>query len=306
MDGQSLTNGDELTPDEQQMSEDQYTRQIGERVRATRARRGMARKHLSGQSDISERYLAQVESGKANISIVLLHRLARAMVVPLTDLLPDGDSGLPYKLLDLLHRLMPEQQEEALELLSRHFESQRSRNAGVALIGLRGGGKTHLGQLLGDELNIPFIRISEVVEDIAGMTMSEIMALGGQPAYRRLEREALNYVISNHPYSILEAGGSLVSEPETYQRLLSEYYTVWLKAEPEDHMSRVVAQGDTRPMMGNSRAMDDLKQILQEREADYRKADYILNTSQCTIIECFNELLKIAKPRYDAFKSSLK
>ncbi|MEX0624630.1 helix-turn-helix transcriptional regulator [Saccharospirillum sp.] len=286
--------------DDQQASEDRYTREIGDRVRAMRARRGMARKQLSEQSDISERYLAQLETGKANISIVLLHRLARAMVVPLTDLLPDaGDATLPQKLLDLLHRLSSDQQDQAFQLLSSHFDSQRDRHAGVALIGLRGGGKTHLGQMLADELKIPFVRISEKVEEIGGMTMSEIMALGGQAAYRRLESEALDTVMDEHSFCVLEAGGSLVSEPETYQRLLSSYFTVWLKARPEDHMNRVIAQGDTRPMQGNRRAMDDLKKILLEREADYRQADYTINTSDRNIHDCFNELLRVVRPHFN-------
>lgn len=303
----SLKTGDKGSLKEHLAAEEQYTRQIGERVRATRARRGMARKQLSSQSDISERYLAQVESGKANISIVLLHRLARAMVVPLTDLLPDGgDIDFPHQLLDLLHRLTPKQQEETFDLVSHHFERQRTRNAGVALIGLRGGGKTHLGQLVADELKVPFVRISEVVEDIGGMTMSELMSLGGQAAYRRLEREALSQVQSDYPYCILEASGSLVSEPETYQSLLSSYYTIWLKANPEDHMDRVIAQGDTRPMRGNRRAMEDLKQILRERDADYRKADYTLNTSDRIIIDCFNELFKVVQPHYETYLNTAK
>jgi len=274
-----------------------YTAAIGDRVRAIRARRGMARKELSSQSDISERYLAQVESGKANISIVLLQRLAGAMGVPLHDLLPgQGQRLLPASLLDFLHRLSPEQLDDAQQLLIERFGPRKTQQAGIALIGLRGGGKSHLGELLAAEFAVPFIRISDVVEQLGGMKVGEIMALGGQPAYRRLEREALEHVLEQHPLSIVEAGGSLVSEPETFQRLLGCYYTVWIQASPEEHMQRVVAQGDTRPMQGNTRAMDDLKRILIEREAEYRQADYILSTSGRGVIACFNELLDVCRP----------
>lgn len=283
--------------DDEFASEQAYTAAIGDRVRASRARRGMARKQLSQQSDISERYLAQIESGKANISIVLLHRLARAMLVPLTDLLPDSDpNNLPTPLLELLHRLPGHQLDTAFRLLSDHFDAEPHRHAGIALIGLRGGGKTHLGDQLGHALGVPFIRISERVEEMGGMNMGEIMALGGQPAYRRLEREALEHVITHHPLAIIEAGGSLVSEPETFQRLLNCYYTVWIKASPEEHMQRVIAQGDTRPMQGNRRAMDDLKQILIEREEDYRKADYTLDTSGRSVEDCLQELVRVSRP----------
>lgn len=295
---------DTHTPDKDADSESAYTEVIGERVRATRARRGMARKQLSAESNISERYLAQLEGGKANISIVLLHRLAKAMVVPLTDLLPGSDTrALPAELDALLGRLEPEQLNKAYRLLADHFEPRRRRLCGVALIGLRGGGKTTLGERIASELQVPFLRISEVVEDIAGMSLSEIMALGGQSSYRRMELEALDKTLEQHHFSIIEAGGSLVSEPETYQRLLQHFFTVWIQASPEEHMQRVIAQGDTRPIQGNRRAMDDLRRILIEREADYRKADYILSTSHRSIDNCFDELVSVALPYYQKYQN---
>lgn len=274
-----------------------YTLAIGNRVRAIRARRGMPRKELSTQSDISERYLAQIEGGKANISIVLLQRLAGAMGVPLQELLPQQEQRLiPASLQDLLNRLSVDQLDEAQQLLSQHFGLHKRQHRGVALIGLRGGGKSRLGKLLATEMSLPYVRIDGLIQQLAGMDIGEIMALGGQPAYRRFEREALEYVIDQHPLSVVEAGGSLVSEPETFQRLLSSFYTVWIKATPEEHMQRVVDQGDTRPMQGNARAMDDLKRILIERDADYRQADYILDTSAHTIEESFSELLHATRP----------
>lgn len=283
--------------DQNAAEEAAYTAVIGDKVRTIRARRGIARKQLSSQSDISERYLAQIESGKANISIVLLHRLARAMMVPVTDFLPSTDQpNLPKPLMELLLRLEPEQHDEALSVLAKHFEPQRQQRSGIALIGLRGAGKSTLGHRLADAFALPFIRISDIVEELSGVKPSELIALGGQAVYRPLEREALEYVLSERPVAVVEAGGSLVSEPETFQRLLNNYYTVWLKASPEEHMQRVIQQGDTRPMQGNGRAMDDLKRILVEREVDYRKADYTLDTNARTIEECSKELYNISAP----------
>ncbi|WP_404367339.1 helix-turn-helix transcriptional regulator [Marinobacter sp.] len=274
-----------------------YTAEIGERVRAIRARRGMPRKELSNQSGISERYLAEVESGKANISIVLLQGLAAAMGVPLQELLPGRmENALPAALLDLLHRLSASELDAAFKLLNQHFGPHKTQQAGVALIGLRGGGKTSLGRMLASEFGKLHIRLSNNVEQLGGMSVGEIMALGGQPGYRRIEREALEHVLEQPRPVILEAGGSLVSEPETFQRLLSSFYTVWIKAAPQEHMQRVIEQGDTRPMKGTSRAMDDLKRILAEREAEYRQADYILDTSNRSIDDCFSELADVCRP----------
>ncbi|WP_133490737.1 helix-turn-helix transcriptional regulator [Alcanivorax sp. 24] len=275
-----------------------YMVTIGDRVRAIRARRGMARKELSSQSDISERYLAQIEGGKANISIMLLQRLAAAMGVPVQDILPQPEQQqvLSPPLRDLLDRLSPAQLDEAYQLLVRHFDVNKGQHRGVALIGLRGGGKSRLGQMLGERLNVPYIRLNGLIEQLAGMDIGEIMALGGQPAYRRFEREALEYVIEQDPLSVVEAGGSLVSEAETFQRLLSRFHTVWIKASPEEHMQRVIDQGDTRPMQGHTHAMDDLKRILVERDADYRRADAVLDTSHRSVEDSFAELLSMTRP----------
>lgn len=282
---------------DQAFEEAAYTAAIGDRVRIIRARRGIARKQLSSQSDVSERYLAQVESGKANISIVLLHRLARAMMVPVTDLLPSSDRpNLPKSLLELMQRLDPKQLDEALDLLRQHFEPQRQQGSGIAFIGLRGAGKSTLGKQLARAFNVPFISIGDVVEQLSGMKPSELIALGGQAAYRPIEREALEHIIAEHPLCVIEAGGSLVSEPDTFKRLLNNYYTIWLKASPDEHMQRVIEQGDMRPIQSSRRAMDDLKLILVEREEDYRKADYTLSTSYRSTQECLHELNAFCAP----------
>lgn len=276
-----------------------YAASIGERVRAYRARRGITRKHLSDQSGISERYLAQIETGKANISLDLLMRLAQAMVVPVHGLLPtNGQPALPTSLNDYLQRLSPSQLEEAHQLLVEHFKPERECHSGIALIGIRFGGKTTLGELLSTELGLPFIRLSQVIEAQGGMKVGEVLELGGQRTYRRLEREALEWVIEEHPLSVLEVGGGLVTEAETFQRLISNFYTVWLKAAPDELMRRLMAAGDMRPLEGNNydRALEDLTRILTERDADYRQADYLIETTDRTVSHCFHELLDVSQP----------
>lgn len=270
-----------------------YNQRIGERIRALRSRRSMIRKHLSTHSGVSERYLAQAEAGKANISIAVLWRIAQALEVKLIDLLPEGnDAGINPSLLSLLGRLDEQQQQDALNILKRRFIKAQEQFHGVALIGLRGAGKSTLGALLADEFQVPFIRLSEVIEQLAQIDIDELFSLGGQKSYRRLEKQALEQVLQEHPLAVLETGGSLVSQPDTFHLLLESYFTVWVKATPEEHMNRVLAQGDMRPMAGNQQAMDDLKLILVEREAEYRLASYILDTSARKVLECSLELAR--------------
>ncbi|HXH03665.1 MAG TPA: helix-turn-helix transcriptional regulator [Candidatus Competibacteraceae bacterium] len=282
---------DQQTPGTNQISA--YIAHIGERVRGLRARRGMTRKDLSKHSGISERYLAQVEGGEANISITLLWRIAQAMNVEFHELLPYNSKPAIQvaPLLAFLERLSPEQQKSAYSLLLKHFADAKGPVHGVALIGLRGAGKTTLGSLLAKEMSIPFLRLGEIIEKFAGMGVGEIFSLGGQQAYRRLEHQAVQHVIDNYDNVILEAGGSLVSEKETYDLLLTSFYTVWVRAQPEEHMSRVIAQGDFRPMAGNQEAMEDLRRILTEREPYYQAANYVLDTSGRSVEDCLQELV---------------
>ena len=270
-----------------------YIAQIAGRIKSIRARRGMTRKLLSVHSDISERYLSQVESGRANISVALLWRVAHAMDVEVQELLPDCEkcTRVPAPLFGILKKLDPPQLEDARALLQRHLLPKPEHVNGVALIGLRGAGKSELGRALSRHTGAPFIDLVEVAEELSGMEVGEMVSLGGQKAYRRSERQALDQVIENHPRVVLEAGGSLVTQADTYQRLLTHYFTVWLKAAPDEHMERVMAQGDFRPMQGNSDAMEDLKRILSEREQEYRSAHYTLDTTGRTIESCLEELL---------------
>lgn len=259
----------------------EYLRGLGEHVRNWRARRGMTRKRLAGQSGVSERYLAQVESGHGNVSIALLRQIAEAMGVPLIDLARDGPER-PIELTLLEHRLgrlAPEELAEAYRLIAGSPGARRERTGRIALVGLRGAGKTTLGRQLAKRLRIPFIRLDEMIEKEAGIALGEIFSLWDQAGYRRIERRALERVIENNARAVIETGGSLVSEPGTYDLLLDACFTVWIKATPEEHMGRVAAQGDYRPMADNAEAMDDLRRILANRQTLYARADVAVDTS---------------------------
>lgn len=271
----------------------QYISSIGGRIRAMRTSRGMIRKDLSRQSGVSERYIAQVETGKANISIAMLWKIALSMGVRIPELFPDCDHAAGNApLLAFLSRLDKEQQDTALGLLKRRFSKSNQQIRGVALIGLRGAGKSSLGRMLADEYGVRFVQLSELIEKYAQMSTAELFSLGGQKAYRRLEKQALEEALDESSKLVLETGGSLVTQPDTFNILLDSYYTVWIKASPEEHMNRVMAQGDLRPMAGtdNDEAMEDLKLILQERQAGYSQADYVLDTSQRSLLDCAQEL----------------
>jgi len=274
-----------------------YLRILGERVRNARARRGMTRKILAADSGVSERYLAQLESGQGNISIALLRQVAQAMSVPIADLVRDG-AERPVELTLLLQRLSrlgPEELSEAHRLVNERFgrSVDGDRNARIALIGLRGAGKTTLGRMLAERLNVPFIEMATEIERDSGMSLNEIFSLSGQAAYRRYERRALERILEGHRAGVIATGGSLVSEPATYDLLLNGCFTVWIKCSPEEHMMRVVAQGDMRPMAGNAEAMDDLRRILEGREALYAKADAVVDTSSRDAQAAVEELLSV-------------
>jgi len=275
-----------------------YIAGIGERTRGIRAQRGMSRKDLSRHSGISERYLAQLEGGQANISVALLWQLAEALNVEFQELLPDNQTrAVQLKpLLTFLERLSLDQQKAAYSLLLKQFSNAKGPVHGVALVGLRGGGKTTLGGLLAQRLKVPFIRLGDVIEKLAGMKTPELFSLGGQKAYRRLEHQAVRRVIDDNECVVVETGGSLVSEQQTYDALLGSFYTVWIKASPEEHMSRVIAQGDLRPMEGSTEAMSDLELILEERESYYSAANYVLDTSGRSVQDCLQELASQCQP----------
>ncbi len=273
-----------------------YLKRLGERVRTIRSRRAMSRKALAGHSDVSERYLAQLEGGTGNCSIVLLRRIAQALSVPVAELIDDRPERSIESLLmmQLIDRLTPAQAKEARDFLLSRFDRTTSelKRGRVALIGLRGGGKSTLGRRLATELGCPFIELDREVERESGMALGELFEMFGQAAFRRLERNALEAVLDRHSRFVLATGGGLVTEPATFELLLASCFTVWIKAEPQEHMQRVIDQGDLRPIAGNSGAMDDLVAILKSREPLYAKADSAIETTGLTPDQVLPRLLK--------------
>ena len=266
---------------------------LGERVRDARARRGMTRKILARDSDVSERYLAQLESGQGNISILLLQRIALALNLSLTEFLQQGaEQPLELTLIwEFLQRLPAQKLPLVRAQLLRDFGTAHiERMKRIALVGLRGAGKSTLGNRLAKALDIAFIELDREVEREAGTSLSEIFLLYGQAGYRRYERRCLEYVVKHNERAVIATGGSIVSEPGTFDLLLSTCRTVWLKAQPEEHMARVLAQGDTRPMTGNAEAMEDLHRILQGRNALYGRADITIDTANKTIEQSLQQL----------------
>jgi XRE family aerobic/anaerobic benzoate catabolism transcriptional regulator len=257
---------------------------LGERVRALRARRGLTRKSVALAAEVSERHLANLEYGIGNVSILVLLQVARALQCSLAELLGDVTTSSPDW---LMIRELLEQRDDttlrsariALTDLLRRGGVQAGRSRRVALIGLRGAGKSTLGPMLAEDLGCPFVELSREIEKLAGCSVSEIQALYGQSAYRRYERRALEEAIRVHAEAVIATPGGLVSDPATFNLLLSNCTTVWLEAAPEDHMKRVQAQGDLRPMAASKEAMADLKGILAGRAAFYAKADLRIDTS---------------------------
>ena len=276
---------------------DAYLRRLGERVRTLRNQRGMSRKVLAQHAKVSERYLAQLETGKGNGSIVLLRRIARAIGLPVTQLVNEGaEPALDLVLLSqFLERLPPNAINDARELLLRHFSepSVDQRKARIALIGLRGGGKSTLGRLLAARLDVPFVELDREIERRSGASLSEIFDMFGQEMFHRAEREALESVLRQHSAFVMATSGSIVTEPGTLELLLSSCFTVWVRAAPDEHMTRVMEQGDMRPMAHSARAMEDLIAILRSREPLYSKAAAELVTSGKTPEQNLTELLRV-------------
>lgn len=275
-------------------SDAQFLRAFGERVRGERARRGMSRRLLAQHAGISERYLSQLESGKGNVSVVLLRHLAGALGIPMSRLM-DDESPAPEMTLvrQFLARLQPAQLSEAYAILTSRFaaDAQPSRDARVALVGLRGAGKTTLGTAAARSLGVPFFELDREIERLAGSSLGSIIELYGQQAYRRYETQALQELLAHHERFVVATGGSIVSESATYELLLRSCFTVWIRATPEEHMERVLAQGDLRPMAGSQRAMDDLRRILDERRELYGRADAVVDTTGQSADESVQQLM---------------
>ena len=240
--------------------ETEYLSQLGARVRAWRSQHGMTRKALSAACGVSERYLAQLEAGQGNISVLLLRKVARAMGVAVED------------------------------LVSENARDSKQTAKPIALLGLRGAGKSTLGEKLSKQLGVPFIELDREVEKEAGAALGEVFAMYGQEAFRRFERRALERVLAQQERAVIATGGSLVTDPGTYKLLLDRCVCVWLKASPEEHMARVIAQGDMRPFKGRSAALDEIKKLLEDRNRLYSRANATVDTSGKTLRQTLNEL----------------
>ena len=248
-----------------QQQEAAYLARLGERVRASRAGRGMTRKALAAASRVSERYLAQLEAGEGNISVLLLRKVAQALDVPIESLVREEAAAGPAK-------------------------------RRIALLGLRGAGKSTLGAKLAAALDLPFVELDREVEREAGSNLGEVFAMYGQEAFRRFERRALERVLRTHPAAVIAAGGSIVNHPDSYRILLDNCRTVWLKAKPEEHMHRVIAQGDMRPFKGRSAALEEIRKLLADRDRLYARADLTLETSGKPLKATLEELKLKVKP----------
>lgn len=275
---------------------DPFLAALGERLKLLRARRGLTRKALAQLAGVSERHVANVESGVGNASIQFLRQLCVVLNCSLAEMTGDETASSPDWLMirELLRGRSDEALAEARAALAALFDapaSETSRRQRIALIGLRGAGKSTLGQRLARHFSVPFIELSAQIEQLAGCGIAEIHALYGQTAYRRYEQRALEEVIRHHARAVIATPGGIVSEPATFNMLLSHCYTVWLKASPEEHMNRVLAQGDRRPMSGNREAMEDLKRILESRAQFYSKADKTLDTSDMAVERTFERLV---------------
>jgi len=280
-------------------SEAGFLEQLGQRVRTTRALRGMSRKVLARVSGISERYIAQLESGKGNVSIVLLRRVSNAMGAHLEDLIPVTEPSPDWAVIrDLLRKASPGQIVQAKDILAGQsaLAHRRKSFVGIALIGLRGAGKSTLGKMLAKKIGWNFVELNKEIEAENGLSVAEIIALYGQEGFRRMEQAALGQLLTDNQLMVLATGGGIVSEPLTFDLVLSSFYTIWLKAEPEEHMARVRGQGDLRPMADDRSAMAELRNILVSREPLYARANAVVDTAGLSVEDAAARLIEAVAP----------
>ena len=291
-----LVTAPELDMQEGEAGKNALLQALGERVRNLRASRGLTRRGLASAAEVSERHLANLEYGTGNVSILVLQQIAQALRCSMAELLGDVTTSSAEWL--LLRELLEGRSEADLqrvrlaagEILGTAPSGDPHRGTRIALIGLRGAGKSTLGRMLADQLNVPFLELNQEIERVAGCSVREIYDLYGAGAYRRYERRALEEAVQIYSDVVIATPGGIVSDPATFNELLSHCTTVWLQAQPEEHMSRVVEQGDTRPMAANPEAMDDLRRILQGRAAFYSKGDHLLDTSGKSLQQSFKQL----------------
>jgi XRE family transcriptional regulator, aerobic/anaerobic benzoate catabolism transcriptional regulator len=295
------------------MQQDDIASAIGGRVRDARARLGLSRKSLASSAGVSERYLHQLETGTANASVGILVRVAQALhldfaflVTGKQDEVTAGNQSKletkskngtkPASLAALMAGLSVTEQWAVVPVVERFIGERRRRSRGIALLGLRGAGKSTLGRLMSQHFNLPFLSITQEIETRAGMGINDLFNLGGAEAYRALENDVAADLSRRTDRIILETAGGITGNSDALETVLSSFKTVWLKATPEEHLSRVANQGDMRPMQGNVRALEHLKALLAQREADYARAEFTIDTSGKTPQDCVIELEAIAAP----------
>ena len=278
---------------------EELIQRLASRVRDARKSKGLPRRVLSEMSGVSPRYLAQLEAGEGNISVILLQRVAAALDLKVENLLAEGvplDRDVE-RVAKLFGKASADVQQQVRALLSN--QSPAALRAGrIGLIGLRGAGKSTLGKLAGDALGLPFVELNKEIEAAADMPVSEVMALYGQEGYRELEAEALKRVGAKHDKMILAVAGGIVAESTTYALLLQRFHTIWVHTSPSEYMQRVRAQGDVRPMEGNPAAMTQLKNLLDTRTPLYERADAQINTSNRPVKASLKDLLRIIEKRH--------
>ena len=287
---------------------DAFVAAVGRLVRQSRAKFGMTRRQLAQGSGASERYLAQIESGQGNPSVIILRSIAQALDVPIIELLPrsNGRAAAMSHILDLIARMPPAELPAVAELIesraARDLASDRARR--IALVGLRGAGKSTLGRRLAGTLGCPFIELDRLVEQDYGARIPDLIEMAGLATFRRYERTCLERVIAEREAAVIATAGGIVSNAETYALLLHRTHTVWIKARPDEHMRRVMEQGDFRPMAQNREAMADLVAILDARRGDYSRAEAELDTSGDTVDESFAKLQAIGQRCLDGAKAA--
>ena len=276
---------------------------VGDRVRSLRRAAGLSRKRLADAAGVSERYLADLETGQANASVGLLARLANALSVEVAGFLPAPRNlhvaqpgSTPSHLAALIASLSDAEQTALAPLLERWIGDRRRSLKGLALLGLRGAGKTTLGTLFAERHGLPFVSITREIERRAGMTLADLFNLGGPDGYRALENEVIADLLHRNENVVLETSGGIASNPDALGQILGAFKTVWIKATPDEHLARVMNQGDLRPMHGNPQAREHVKALLSTREPEYARAEYMLDTSGRSIEECLAELETIAGP----------
>jgi XRE family aerobic/anaerobic benzoate catabolism transcriptional regulator len=277
-----------------------FAAEVGRMVRLGRAKRGMSRRQLAQESKTSERYLAQIEGGTGNPSILVMRAIAGALELPIVELLPQSGPRLTAyaRIIELLGRAPPAELPAIAEAIERRIGQAAApdRARRIALVGLRGAGKSTLGRMLAERLGYPFIELDRMVEQEYGASVPLLIEMSGLATFRRHERACLERVVAEHDEAVIATAGGIVSNPETFGLLLRRAHTVWISAQPEDHMSRVMKQGDFRPMAHNREAMADLLAILEARRPDYARAEAVLDTSGATEEQSLAALMNIVTP----------